>query len=199
MPPPLFKILGGVCKGLSLHLPPKQITRPTKAIVRESFFNVLQTSIIHSVFIEAFAGSASMGLEALSRGASQAYLFEQDPHVFFILQQNIQAFKNRLKEAQIQAICTDVFTLLQTCLETLKSEGLVILYMDPPFMEGIYTRCVHFLESLTIPSSLLEHGFLIVFEHESLQSMPRNIAGFSIIKQRKFGKTSLSYYFLSKE
>ncbi|WP_163532149.1 16S rRNA (guanine(966)-N(2))-methyltransferase RsmD [Helicobacter suis] len=199
MPPSLLKILGGVCKGLSLHLPPKQITRPTKAIVRESFFNVLQTSIIHSVFIEAFSGSASMGLEALSRGASEAYFFEQNPHVFLVLEQNIQAFKNRFKEAQIYAVCADVFKLLHSYLETLKPKGLVVLYMDPPFMEGIYTRCLHFLENLTIPPLLLEHGFLIVFEHKSTQSMPRNIAGFSIIKQRKFGKTSLSYYFLSKE
>lgn len=194
MQAPLFKILGGACKGLCLRLPPKSTTRPTKAIVRESFFNVLGVQIQGSCFIEAFGGSGSVGLEALSRGAGQVLFFEQDPLVFEVLQKNIRLCMARLDPSNARACLGDCLVLLATYLQRLEPKSLLILYLDPPFKESYYAACWEFLERLEISKGVLEHGFLVVFEHQSTYKMPRNSASFSIIKQRKFGKTSLSYY-----
>ncbi|WP_104706990.1 16S rRNA (guanine(966)-N(2))-methyltransferase RsmD [Helicobacter bizzozeronii] len=195
MPTPLFKILGGSLKGLSLHLPPKTTTRPTKAIIKQSVFNVLGASIHKSSFVEVFGGSASMGLEALSLGAHQALFFEKDPLVFKVLQQNIQLCQARLNPCNAQSYLGDAFQLLPIHLANLAPQGLLILYFDPPFKPNLYPACWELLEKLDLTRAL-EHGVLIILEHQSNEHMGTNPPSFSIIKQRKFGKTSLSYYIL---
>ncbi|PUD37418.1 16S rRNA (guanine(966)-N(2))-methyltransferase RsmD [Helicobacter pylori] len=190
-----FKIIGGVCKGLGLNLPNISSTRPTKAIVRESFFNTLQAEIIGAHFIEVFSGSASMGLEALSRGAKSAVFFEQNKDAYKTLLENIALFKNRLKkEMEIQTFLDDAFKLLPTL--GLKNGVLNIIYLDPPFETsgflGIYEKCFHALERLLNRSH--SKNLLVVFEHESLHEMPKSLATLAIIKQKKFGKTTLTYF-----
>ncbi|WP_367691177.1 16S rRNA (guanine(966)-N(2))-methyltransferase RsmD [Helicobacter pylori] len=190
-----FKIIGGACKGLGLNLPNVSSTRPTKAIVRESFFNTLQAEINGAHFIEVFSGSASMGLEALSRGAKSAVFFEQNKDAYKTLLENISLFKNRLKkEIEIQTFLDDAFKLLPTLC--LKNGVLNILYFDSPFETsgflGIYEKCFHALERLLKRSN--PKNLLAVFEHESMHEMPKSLATLAIIKQKKFGKTTLTYF-----
>ncbi|GAA9722124.1 16S rRNA (guanine(966)-N(2))-methyltransferase RsmD [Helicobacter pylori] len=178
-----------------MNLPNVSSTRPTKAIVRESFFNTLQAEIIGAHFIEVFSGSASMGLEALSRGAKSAVFFEQNKNAYATLLENISLFKNRLKkEMEIQTFLDDAFKLLPAL--GLKNGVLNILYFDPPFETsgflGIYEKCFHALEMLLKRSS--QKNLLAVFEHESTHEMPKNLTTLAIIKQKKFGKTTLTYF-----
>ncbi|EJC37445.1 RNA methyltransferase, RsmD family [Helicobacter pylori Hp P-28b] len=178
-----------------MNLPDISSTRPTKAIVRESFFNTLQAEIIGAHFIEVFSGSASMGLEALSRGAKSAVFFEQNKSAYATLLENISLFKNRLKkEMEIQTFLDDAFKLLPTLC--LKKGVLNIIYLDPPFETsgflGIYEKCFQALERLLKRFNL--ENLLVVFEHESLHEMPKSLATLAIIKQKKFGKTTLTYF-----
>lgn len=180
---------------MGLNLPNISSTRPTKAIVRESFFNTLQAEINGAHFIEVFSGSASMGLEALSRGAKSAVFFEQNKDAYKTLLENISLFKNRLKkEIEIQTFLDDAFKLLPTL--GLKNGVLNILYLDPPFETsgflGIYEKCFHALERLL--KRFNPKNLLVVFEHESVHEMPKSLATLAIIKQKKFGKTTLTYF-----
>ncbi|GAA7751318.1 16S rRNA (guanine(966)-N(2))-methyltransferase RsmD [Helicobacter pylori] len=178
-----------------MNLPKTSSTRPTKAIVRESFFNTLQAEIIGAHFIEVFSGSASMGLEALSRGAKSAVFFEQNKSAYATLLENIALFKNRLKkEMEIQTFLDDAFKLLPTL--RLKNGVLNIIYLDPPFETsgflGVYEKCFQALERLLNRSH--SKNLLVVFEHESVHEMPKSLATLAIIKQKKFGKTTLTYF-----
>ncbi|GAA7244325.1 16S rRNA (guanine(966)-N(2))-methyltransferase RsmD [Helicobacter pylori] len=178
-----------------MNLPNISSTRPTKAIVRESFFNTLQAEIIGAHFIEVFSGSASMGLEALSRGAKSAVFFEQNKSAYATLLENIALFKNRLKkEMEIQTFLDDAFKLLPTLC--LKNGVLNIIYLDPPFETsgflGVYEKCFQALERLLNRSH--SKNLLVVFEYESLHEMPKSLATLAIIKQKKFGKTTLTYF-----
>ncbi|EJC14609.1 RNA methyltransferase, RsmD family [Helicobacter pylori Hp P-25] len=178
-----------------MNLPNISSTRPTKAIVRESFFNTLQAEIIGAHFIEVFSGSASMGLEALSRGAKSTVFFEQNKSAYATLLENIALFKNRLKkEMEIQTFLDDAFKLLP--MLRLKNGVLNIIYLDPPFETsgflGVYEECFQALERLLNRSH--SKNLLVVFEHESLHEMPKSLATLAIIKQKKFGKTTLTYF-----
>ncbi|WP_233704490.1 16S rRNA (guanine(966)-N(2))-methyltransferase RsmD [Helicobacter cynogastricus] len=169
-------------------MPSKQTTRPTKAVVRTSLFNVLRPVITTSAFVEVFAGSGSVGLEALSCGAQEALFFEKEREVFALLQKNIRVFQKRFKQPlKVHAIQGDSLTLLPKHLHSL-SAPQIILYLDPPFNMPLQA-CFVCLENIQIPPSSV-----IIFEHQSQESMPANLASFSIIKQTKFGRTSLSYY-----
>lgn len=183
-----LKVIGGKYRGLKLEMTQSSSTRPTKAILKESLFNVLQNDIVDSIFIEGFGGSGSVGIEALSRGASEAIFIEQDNEALEVLKKNL----SKLKESKAKALQGDSFLLLPSVIEGVKQTG--ILYLDPPFcirenMQDIYLRCFELVKNIKNPCLNL-----VIFEHLSEYEMPKNLGNFCIIKSRKFGKSTLSYY-----
>lgn len=202
---PSFRIIAGKFKGLRLQVPVLSSTRSSKSILKESLFNTLGTQIIGSSFIEGFGGSGSIGLEALSRGAKICYFFEQNLEAFKVLQKNIASLQIKDSTIVTQAFLGDVFKLAPQILKNLwqkqnKLENTTrkILYLDPPFntqedFADIYARCKILAEEIMEDISNLNE-FLLIFEHFSNYKLPQNIAHLSIIRQRKFGKSSLSYY-----
>ncbi|PAF41233.1 16S rRNA (guanine(966)-N(2))-methyltransferase RsmD [Helicobacter sp. 11S03491-1] len=192
-----IKIIAGKFKGIHLQMPHSSITRSTKAILKESLFNTLGTDIMKSCFIEAFGGSGSIGLEALSRGADETWFFEQDKSCFEILCKNIKLLESKDPSLITQSFLGDTFLLLPQNIS--KNKQKKILYLDPPFhirehYIDIYQKCI------TLVELIWEYNlFLIIFEHSSDYKLPQNIAHFSIIKQKKFGKSSLTYYAPSQE
>lgn len=90
-----FNISRGKFKGLRLNLESNQTTRPTKCIVKKSFFDTMQDSINNKIFIECFAGSGQMGFEALSMGAKRAIFFELDSNAYKNLASNINIFMQK--------------------------------------------------------------------------------------------------------
>lgn len=88
---PKLRILGGKWKGRSLLMADLATTRSTKAILKESLFSSIASDLARAIFVEFFAGSGSIGLEALSRGASGAIFFEKDKKAASVLEKNILA------------------------------------------------------------------------------------------------------------
>lgn len=188
---PTTKIIAGAYKGKVLSLPSLDVTRSSKAVLKESVFNVLQFDIIDKIFIESFAGSGSIGLEAISRGAKRAYFIELDKKSYSILVKNCKS----INIEKCQTIQGNAFVQTPLILEFLKnSKEEVILYIDPPFdfregMEDIYDKSFRMIEN--IENSNI---FKIIIEHESKLEVPKILGKFSLEKTRKFGKSSLSYF-----
>ena len=188
---PTTKIIAGAYKGKVLSLPSLDVTRSSKAVLKESVFNVLQFDIIDKIFIESFAGSGSIGLEAISRGAKRAYFIELDKKSYSILVKNCKS----INIEKCQTIQGNAFVQTPLILEFLKnSKEEVILYVDPPFdfregMEDIYDKSFRMIEN--IENSNI---FKIIIEHESKLEVPKILGKFSLEKTRKFGKSSLSYF-----
>ena len=188
---PTTKIIAGAYKGKVLSLPSLDVTRSSKAVLKESVFNVLQFDIIDKIFIESFAGSGSIGLEAISRGAKRAYFIELDKKSYSILVKNCKS----INIEKCQTIQGNAFVQTPLILEFLKnSKEEVILYVDPPFdfrdgMENIYQKSYEMVESFTN-----ENIFLIAFEHKSELVLPEFIGSFEKYKTKKFGNSALSYF-----
>ena len=188
---PTTKIIAGAYKGKVLSLPSLDVTRSSKAVLKESVFNVLQFDIIDKIFIESFAGSGSIGLEAISRGAKRAYFIELDKKSYSILVKNCKS----INIEKCQTIQGNAFVQTPLILEFLKnSKEEVILYVDPPFdfregMEDIYDKSFRMIENIE-NSNILK----IIIEHESKLEIPKILGKFSLEKTRKFGKSSLSYF-----
>ena len=188
---PTTKIIAGKYKGKILELPSLDVTRSSKAVLKESVFNVLQFDIIDKIFIESFAGSGSIGLEAISRGAKRAYFIELDKKSYSILVKNCKS----INIEKCQTIQGNAFVQTPLILEFLKnSKEEVILYVDPPFdfregMEDIYDKSFRMIENIEN-----NNIFKIIIEHESKLEVPKILGKFSLEKTRKFGKSSLSYF-----
>ena len=186
---PLFTtILAGKYKGKKIFLPSLESTRSTKSILKGSLFDRLQSDIVGQTFIEVFAGSGSMGLEALSRGAKHAYFIEKDANAFNVLTRNCHSI-----DAQATTCLRgDSFLLLPTLFSSLTCKAF--FYLDPPFsiregMEDVYDKTLYLIAS--IPLSLVE---MIAIEHMSTLCLPESIGAYRLQKTRKFGNSSLSYY-----
>jgi len=185
------KIIAGKYKNKQLILPSLDTTRSSKSILKESFFNVVQFDIIDTIFIEAFAGSGSIGLEALSRGAKHSYFCEIDKNSYKILQKNCE----QIDPQNSTTIFGDTFEKVPVLLENLsRTTEPIILYIDPPFdfrdgMSDIYQKAFDMVINITN-----QNIFLVTFEHVSSLDMPEALGIFTKFKTKKFGKSSLTYY-----
>jgi len=188
---PTTKIIAGKYKGKILELPSLDITRSSKAVLKESVFNVLQFDIIDKIFIESFAGSGSVGLEAISRGAKRAYFIELDKNSYSILLKNCKLIDIQ----KCQTIQGNSFVQTPLILDFIKnSKDEVILYIDPPFtyredMEDIYEKSFRMIANIEVSNI-----FKVIVEHFSGIEIPQVLGKFSLEKSRKFGKSSISYY-----
>lgn len=183
-----FCINGGKLKHLALKHNIHSHTRPSKAILRQSLFNTIGSNIIDCVFVEGFAGCGTIGIEALSRGASYGIFYEINAISYNILTTNLSVALKRDSTLKYEAHNADFFT------QKLNISQHFILYLDPPFckregMADIYERCFKYIENLGT-----KWVYLIVFEHYSGYNMPDIISAFTKHKTRVFGKSALSYY-----
>ena len=184
-------IIAGVYKGKKIRIPDIATTRSSKSILRESLFDTLQFEVVGVPFVEVFAGSGSVGLEALSRGASQGYFLEKNRDVFAMLQSNIR----QLAPERAVAIHGDSFEQFPSLLKHLEAEGVPgYFYFDPPFsiregMDDIYDRTLEMIGQ--IDASICK---MVIIEHMSKLTLPGEIGILDRVKQKRFGKSMLSYY-----
>ncbi len=178
----------GKLKGKKIYLPSKTTTRSTKSIIKESYFNTIQFEIIDKNFIEVFAGSGSMGIEAVSRGAKKVYFIEKEKDAYETLLNNLK----NLDIENFEAFYDDSFVKFPSIVNEIEEKSY--FYFDPPFdirdgMKDIYEKTFSMIE--TIPADICE---LITIEHISRLKIPDIIGDFKHKKSKKFGKTTLSYY-----
>ncbi|MGB5866444.1 MAG: 16S rRNA (guanine(966)-N(2))-methyltransferase RsmD [Arcobacteraceae bacterium] len=191
----ISKIVGGKYKNRVIELPSLEVTRSSKSILKESFFNVLQFDIIDTLFIEAFGGSGGIGLEALSRGAKHSYFCEINKQSFKTLQKNCAA----IEPESCTTLFGDTFEKIPNLINQLADqksvqENDIILYLDPPFdiregMTDIYENTFDIVRGITNRNVVL-----VTFEHMTGLEMPEKLGHFEKYKTKKFGKSSLTYY-----
>jgi len=184
------RIVAGKYKSTVIELPSKSTTRSSKGIVLESFFNSIGYDIIDSIFVEVFAGSGSIGLEALSRGAKEVYLLEKDSDAIRVLKKNI----SKTDPTKCKVLAGDSFKNIYEVLSVLrKNSDSAYFYIDPPFsirenMEDIYDKSIKLISTIA-----KEAVCAIVIEHMSGLTLPKCIGPFTCTKTKKFGKTTLTY------
>jgi len=184
-------IIAGKYKGKQLLIPANDNTRSSKTILRESLFNTISYDVVDTNFVEMFAGSGSIGFEALSRGANKVYFIEKNRDALQVLEDNA----NNIDSKNSIIISGDAFELFDNIYKNLSAQNKdAIFYFDPPFsiregMEDIYDKCINLI-------SKVKDNFvkMVIIEHMSSLDLPNSIGNLELAKSRKFGKSSLSYY-----
>jgi 16S rRNA (guanine(966)-N(2))-methyltransferase RsmD len=185
------KIIGGEFKGRVIEIPNISTTRSSKNILKESLFNTLQFDIIDKNFVEVFSGSGSIGLEALSRGASACYFIEYNKIAYRVLQENIK----RLDPSRCHHLFGDSFEKFEIILDQLKqSSQKSYFYFDPPFstrdgMDDIYDKTLDLIKKIEVASCAM-----VIVEHMTKLDMPQEIGELKQIKRKKFGRSTITYY-----
>jgi 16S rRNA (guanine(966)-N(2))-methyltransferase RsmD len=144
-----MRVIGGEFRSRTLKTPAGDSTRPTPDRLRESLFNILSPRIAGSVFLDAYAGSGSVGIEALSRGAKKTIFIEKSRAALRALQENIATLGIRDR----CEVCPDSASTIITRFEA------DIVFLDPPYpREAEYVRCLEALGGQPRPLVVVQHA-----------------------------------------
>jgi 16S rRNA (guanine966-N2)-methyltransferase len=163
--------------------------RPTSDRLRETLFNVLGPLVVEALFVDCFAGTGAVGLEALSRGARQVIFIENDAKARGLIQKNVELLK---AQAGIEVISGDALK----SLEKLSQRRLLIdlLFLDPPYRDsGAYRSLLAFLDT----AKLLAPEGRIIVEHPLKMEMPSHMVNLERSRVLVQGDSALSFYRLA--
>ena len=181
-----MRVIAGTCKGRRLVAPKGSRTRPALGRIKESIFGIL-FDVHEQIVLDLFAGSGSVGIEALSRGASEATFVENDAAALRALSTNLAACNF---EAQSTIIKQDAARALTKLAKQRKAFDLI--FVDPPYLKDLVNTTLTKLGA----SDLVHNNTIIVVEHHPKEPID-NIEGLALTDTRKYGQTLIS--FLRKE
>lgn len=171
-----MRIIGGEYRHRLIEYPLDRKTRPTKDRIREAIFNALG-DINEKSALDLYAGSGSMGLESLSRGANKATFVD-------ISLEAIKCIKNNVKTLNISGNSVSILHMSdKEALENFKNnnEKFDLIFLDPPYQEGEYLKIIQKIEEDHI---IKENGIIVVEVNYSL-SFPLI---YKRIKEYKYGE-----------
>lgn len=172
-----MRVIAGSARSLKLVTPDGMDTRPTTDRIKETLFNMLQMSVPGSNFLDLFSGSGGIGIEALSRGASQAVFVENGKHAIQCIEDNLAHTKLADKAKVLKQ---DAFVSLQS-LEY--KEKFDIIFMDPPYDHELERRVMEYLTMSTI----LNEDTLIIFEAKLDTDIDYlDQLGYDLIKEKRY-------------
>ena len=179
-----MRIIAGRFRSRRILAPPEGITRPTSDRLRETLFNVIAPRVEGSRFLDLFAGSGAVALEAFSRGAAEVYAVESNKKAARVIESNLQALNIQDRFAVIAAEVSDALPRL-TC------ERFDIVFLDPPYREhGAYESVFRQLSE----AGLLSEEGIVIAEHEKHFDPGKGLGEFLRYRELKQGDAVLSFY-----
>jgi 16S rRNA (guanine(966)-N(2))-methyltransferase RsmD len=175
-----MRIIAGSLKRRTILVPEKPEIRPSADRTREALFNRLQFRLDWeaSDVLDLFAGSGSVGLEAISRGAAHVTFVESDIKVFGVLEKNVEKMQ---VEDDATLVCADVYRYLARYV----GEGYELIFADPPYDNPRIEELPDAIMRCLVPGgiAILEHD-----RHHAFDTHP------AFVEKRAYGRTNLSFF-----
>jgi 16S rRNA (guanine966-N2)-methyltransferase len=172
-----MRVIAGKYRSRVLKPFPGLTVRPTPDRLRETLFNILAPEIEGRVFVDAFAGTGAVGIEALSRGARRVVFIERDPGVLTCLRENLSSLK----------IGSEAMVVRGNALRLLKDYPADFVFLDPPYQRpSDYGACLEALSGT--PDAL------VIAQHDARFNPGDNSGQLRRARQVKQGSNVLSFY-----
>jgi 16S rRNA (guanine966-N2)-methyltransferase len=178
-----MRIISGKYKGQQLTSFKADHIRPTTDRVKESQFNILQNHLENARVLDLFSGTGSLGLEAISRGASFVFFVDKNKKSIEILEKNIEKLKI---EEPFQILQKDIFSFLKSY----SGEPFDLIFIDPPFTE----KMAHDVMAAIDQSQVFAPHTIITIEsgrREKVEEYYTNLKRYDV---REFGDKFLSFF-----
>ncbi len=175
-----MRIITGSKRGKKLITLEGEQVRPTTDRVKESLFNILQFQLEGRRFLDLFAGSGQIGLEALSRGAVLCVFVDASKESVRVVEKNVQStgMGDRAK-----VVGSDFAAYLSGCRERFD-----IAFLDPPYHSGLLER------ALLLTAQRMNPGGVILCEHPKDETLPETAGEFELFRSYRYGKIMLTSY-----
>ncbi len=171
----MLRVIAGEARSIPLMTPDGLDTRPTTDRVKETLFNLLQNDIYGCEFLDLFAGSGQIGIEALSRGAKSACFVEKSKKAMEIIQKNLEKTKFTDKADLIKKDVVSALSVMRDSYD--------IIFMDPPYALGIEKEVLSMIEKNGL---LNEDGFVIIEADKDRDFSFVSELGFEITKIKTY-------------
>lgn len=176
-----MRVISGNCKGRKLATFQGNSIRPTSDRVKEAVFNIIGADIRHATVLDLFAGTGSLGIEALSRGAEQAVFLDLSCD---LIKQNIN--RCRLED---RAVMLPWDIIRQGIPKKFYNHHFHFIFMDPPygknFIEHLFQNDPFFKQ--------VKHDTMIIAEQFYKETLKIQDTGLDIFRQKKYSKTKISF------
>jgi 16S rRNA (guanine(966)-N(2))-methyltransferase RsmD len=194
-----MRVIAGTFRSRRLHTPRGTALRPTSDRLRETLFNILGSAVEDAVFVDAFAGTGAVGIEALSRGARQCIFIEQHRASIALLRRNLESLGLAMRRdvtsptttfpGTAELLAQDVIQGLKRLVaRRIRSE---IVFADPPYADhAAYDDVLDLLGR----SELLARDGVAVLEHSRRHSLPTVVGHIERTRVVEQGDAALSFY-----
>jgi len=179
-----MRVIAGKAKGTRLSSVKGLATRPTGDRVKEALFNILGPKVLGSSFLDLYAGSGAVGLEALSRGAEKVVWVESDRACCGQIKKNLE--RTRLEWGLV--LPGDVFAVLARLQR--RGERFDLIFLDPPYGQGLGLKTLRALADL----ALLKAEGIIIAEVSKKEEAPLGVSKLCLEQIRTYGETALLFY-----
>ena len=179
-----MRIISGELGSRRLVFPKSKRTRPMTDRAKEMIFNILGDTVPGTEVLDLFAGSGSLGLEALSRGAKEATFVERGEWAIKTILRNLKALD---LEKKSHLLTQDVFRALSR-LEDQKKR-FTLIFLDPPYNEGFVKKILLRLDH----SDILTPHVKIVLHHTRQEKVPEALERLEVLREKRFGQACLSF------
>jgi 16S rRNA (guanine966-N2)-methyltransferase len=181
----LLRIAGGELKGRKLSTVKGSLVRPTSEKVREAIFDIMRPVVTDEAFLDLFAGTGGMGIEALSQGVMRAVFIEKNARVISVLRENIN---NLHLEDRAQIIPLSVTRGLR--LLKMRGEQFRLIFLDPPYHSNLVEKA---LLELSEAKVVAENG-IVIAEHPSNEIVKASYEDLVLDDRRQYGQTLISFF-----
>src|SRR4030042_526664 len=175
-----MRIAGGKIKGYTLKVPKVRDIRPTQESTRLAIFNILGNIVEGKKVADLYAGSGSLGIEALSRGAKEAIFVEANHHACQVIRENLD---NARIGPKGKVVCRDI----KRALLELPDSNIEIAFLDPPYAIGR----IDFIFRSLVPH--LKRGAVVVYEPSKMTEPPET-PGLRVFDRRIYGTTKVTLF-----
>ena len=185
-----MRVIAGIYRSRILKSLKGLALRPTSDRLRETLFNVLAPNIAGSRFIDLFAGTGAIGIEALSRGAAEVIFIEKLPPAATLIRRNLQSL-NISTGVTVLAVDALRGLAMLAALKKVAEPGFDYVFLDPPYAAANeYARVLEFLGS----GDLLAPGAMLVAEHRRNFDLPEELGLLRRFRFLRQGDAALSFY-----
>lgn len=178
----MVRIIGGIAKGRRLALPKKGEIRPTSDFVREALFNILGPQDGNS-WLDIYAGTGAVALEALSRGAASAVFIESSRSCCEALRTNIEKCGFSQKAEVLEMTAEQGIKLLSG-----RGQKFDVIFADPPYSKGLAGTMPGIIEK----SGISAPGGMLVIQHSLREGLEIDSGTWNVSDSRKYGDTEIT-------
>jgi len=182
-----MRIIAGSLRGKKIKSLPGLATRPLLGRIKKSLFDILGERIVDASFLDLYAGSGSVGIEALSRGARYVLFVEKETHLARLIRENLKKCE---LENKAEVIEIDILSYNKEGRKFSLLEQFDLIFLGPPYKLNLTKDTLDTILKL----NLLRKNGWIICQHHFKEKVPEKVGLLSLFRKERYGKTVVSFY-----